>query len=691
MELLFKYHPAWIFVAVAIAFTYAFFLYRKDALLEEVKRWIKWLLAAFRFLAVFFICLLLIGIILENFTERKEKPLVFLAHDNSASVVMNNDSSFYKGQYIEDLKGLSAGLSEKFEVVEYSFAGEIESGLNADYDGVTTDISSVFNQIFDQYTNRNIGAIILSSDGIYNVGANPVYAVARKSFLPVFTIGLGDTNQVRDVKIETVKHNDIAFLGNQFPAEVIFSQNKCGGETVTVSIYKGDKLIEQKKMKLQGEEQQLSHKFILTASQVGYQKYTAKISAVDREFSYINNEMNFYVDVIDGRQKILIAHNGPHPDIAAIRYVIEGNKNYEVDVKAISEVNETGEYDLIILHNYSNNGSSQAVNQVVESGSVPCLFIIGNTANMTELNRANIGFSGNKTDLEEVGFSHNSAYKEILLTPAMINTFSSAPPLQAPFGNFNFSSAIEVMIYQKIGNIVLDKPLIYFTKKAANRFGVIFGEGIWRWRLHDQFKNGSTQNFEDFVSKLITYLAIKDNKDPFKVHVDREYTESVSIQIEAELYNQSYELINEPDVQFKFTNEEGKSFEPYFVRIGNHYQLDLGRLPQGIYQWKATTDFQGRHYEKTGDFIVKAVNVERLNVQADHRLLMNLAENTNGEFFLPNELSELQKTIEERDDLVTVVYQEKEFDDLIDYKWLFFLIVSLLSVEWFMRKYNGAY
>ncbi|MFT4603287.1 MAG: hypothetical protein ACI857_003475, partial [Arenicella sp.] len=193
MELIFTYHPVWILACLLIAFSYSFFLYRKDSLLEEVKKSLKWLMAIFRFIAVFFVCLLLLGIVLENFIDRKEKPIVFVVNDNSESVLNNSDSSFYKNDFTPSLSKFSKGLEEKFEVINYSFSDEIYTGLGGDYNGKTTNISNVFNDIFDQYTNRNIGGIVLASDGIYNNGSNPIYALERRSFLPIFTIGLGDT------------------------------------------------------------------------------------------------------------------------------------------------------------------------------------------------------------------------------------------------------------------------------------------------------------------------------------------------------------------------------------------------------------------------------------------------------------------------------------------------------------------
>ena len=290
-----------------------------------------------------------------------------------------------------------------------------------------------------------------------------------------------------------------------------------------------------------------------------------------------------------------------------------------------------------------------------------------------------------------MSYASNPGYKEILVAPKTIQFLANAPPLQAPFGSVEFSGAIDVLAYQKVGNIVLDMPLIYFSQKADSRFGVIMGEGIWRWRLYEQMKNQSTAGFADFFGKIITYLAVKENKDPFRIQLENEFTENEVVLVGAELYNKSFDLINDPEVKFVFKNDKGDEFESFFVSTSNAYQLDLGKLPQGLYTWAASTSFQDKNYQKSGSFIVREVKIEFLNTVANHRLLNTIAENSGGRFYFPDELTALQTDLKNRDDMVTVVYQEKEFDDLIDYKWVFFLVVLLISVEWFVRKFQGAY
>lgn len=676
-------------LASAIAFGYAFFLYLKDQLLSEVNAGIRWTLAIFRFLTVFTICFLLLGLILEKFTERKERPLLFIANDNSGSVLLNKDSTFYKTTYLNELSRFSEDLSGDFEVVEYDFSTDIVPGFSGSFDGKSTDLSLVFNTIFDQYTNRNIGGIVLASDGIYNAGSNPIYAIARKSFIPIFTVGLGDTNLVKDARIQDVIHNDIAFLGNDFPIEVSVSQSMCQGEKAIVSIFDGEQLIKQERIEFTEDQSQVKLQFITKANRVGFRKYRAEISELSNEFSTANNTANFYVEVIDGRQKILMTYQAPHPDVAALRSVIETNKNYEAELKQIDEVSSLNGYDLVIIHNYV--GGNKVLSDYIENGVGPVLFIVGVQSDLAAMNKLEIGFNGRFNDTEDVLYVSNPAYKEILIAPKTIQLLANAPPLQAPFGSVDFSGAIDVLAYQKVGNIVLDMPLIYFSQKVESRFGVIMGEGIWRWRLYEQMKNQNTEGFADFFGKIITFLAVKENKDPFRIQIANEFTENEDVVVGAELYNKSFDLMNDPEVKFMFENDNGDEFESYFVRTANAYQLELGKLPQGYYTWTASTSFQDKVYQKSGSFIVREVKIEVLNTVANHRILNSIAENSGGGFYLASELSKLQSDLKTRDDMVTVVYQEKEFDDLIDYKWVFFLLVLLVSVEWFVRKFQGAY
>lgn len=690
MNFIFTYQPAWLILILVLAAVASFWLYYRAKEWSELSKTWLWALGVFRFLSLSLIGFLLLGLILENFTSKTQKPIVFLLHDQSESVIQTADSTFYKGQYVADLNSLEKKLKENFEVVSYGFSGELKSGIDSNYNQKLTDISQGLEQVYSQYENRNIGAIILSSDGIFNTGQNPIYTVGRKANVPVFTIGLGDTLARKDLFISEVINNDVAFLGNDFPVEVGIAHAGFKNAAVKVDLLSGGAIVQSKKIQFTAEQTDAVASFQLNAKRIGYQKYTVQVTQLEGEFTYKNNSQNFYVNVIDGRQKILLTYTYTHPDIGALNYVIENNKNYDLTVKPIDEVKEklTG-YDLIIAHNYQSN--SPTLNSIISTNEVPVLHIVGVNADFRSLVNANIGLSGNGNNSEDITFAANPNFKDILFDAKVTKMLSDAPPLTSPQGNISFSEGVQAIAFQKIGSITLSKPLIYANQKGDNKYAVILGEGIWRWRLFDQMQNETTENFASFFSQMITYLAVKENKDPFKINIGKEFEESDEVTVRAELYNASYQLTNEAEVKFKLIDDQGKVFDYAFFKTNESYLLELGKLKQGIYNWEANTVLDQKAYAKKGTFVVRETKREMLNLTANHRLLNTISANTRGQFFAPNQLAGLETELMNRDDIVSITYQEKNFDDLIDYKWLFFVVFALLAVEWFVRKFQGGY
>ncbi len=690
MDYVFSYHPSWLFLVISIALLGAFLLYYNTKVwIDLSKKWI-WLLAAFRFISLFFIGMLLLGIILKKLDNQRQKPIAFILHDQSESIVQTKDSTFYRSGFLRDLERLKKQLDSKFEVVASGFSENILSNIDSNYSYKVTNISNTINQIYDQYANQNIGAIILSSDGIYNSGQNPIYTISRKPNLPIFSVGLGDTTVSKDILISGIVNNDIAFLGNDFPVEINLLQNGYSNQKVKIEIHENGKLIQSKNVMFEEGQSDISVYFQFKAEAIGYRKYTATVSQLDGEFTYKNNIQNFYINVIDGRQKILLTYSYIHPDIAALNFVIKNNKNYDLTVKPISEVSEDlSAFDLIIVHNYQKQ--SNKLDDLIASNEVPFLHIVGVNADFQSISRFNIGLNGNGGNSEDIVFEGNVNFKEIIFNQSIFSLLSNAPPLKAPQGNISFSEGIQTIAFQKIGNIALSKPLIYSSQKQDNKYAVILGEGLWRWRLYDQLQNKTTKNFEEFFSQIITYLAIKENKDPFKINLEKEYEESDQIIVRSELYNASYQLTNDTEVKYKLIDEEGKVFDYVFFKTNDSYILELGRLKQGVYEWQATTRLENENYMKSGRFVVKEVKKELLNLSANHRLLKNLSMNTNGSFYLPKDLGQLKDDLLKREDIVSITYQEKSFIDIIDYKWIFILILLLLVSEWFIRKFHGGY
>jgi hypothetical protein len=687
-------YPVW-FVPLCIltGAAYAVLLYFRDKDNEFNKLTNRWL-AFLRGLAVTLIAFLLLSPLLKSTSRYTEKPIVLLALDNSSSVTMGKDSSYYRTEFADNFRKLADNLSKKFEVKTYTFGEKLSAGLNASFTGKQTNMSELFTEIKDRYSNRNLAALVLAGDGIYNQGADPLY-VSEDAPYVIYTVALGDTSQQKDILISRVNYNRIAFLGNDFPIEITVTAHKCAGSQNKISIASGEQQLYSENFQV--KEQLYTHTFTtkLSASKPGIQRYRIAVSSIPGEISNANNYQEIFVEVLDSRQKILLLEAAPHPDVAALKHTIEKNRNYSVDEYLLSDYSGSiASYSLIILDQIPSKSDVgfQVTNQL-KTLSVPVLYIIGSQSNIPAYNSLLTGLMipQSVSAFNDATAVLNPDFSLFSLDPEIEHMIPEFPPLSVPFSQYKPGTAAQVLMYQKIGNVNTHIPLILFNQGVDRKSATITGEGIWRWRMADYAKAGNQQAFDELFTRIIQYLAVKEDKSQFRVMLKNNFTESEAVEIDAELYNDSYQLVNEPDVNIVITDENKKGYPFAFTRTSNAYYLNAGNLPPGEYSYKATTSFAGKAFQKTGMFTVRSLNVESMNTVANHVLLNNIAVKHKGKMVNPDQLDQIEKLISSRDDLKTIAYAQKRYTDLVSIFPVLLLLISLLSAEWFIRKRNGSY
>jgi hypothetical protein len=234
-------------------------------------------------------------------------------------------------------------------------------------------------------------------------------------------------------------------------------------------------------------------------------------------------------------------------------------------------------------------------------------------------------------------------------------------------------------------------PLVFFFQAMDHKVGIIAGENIWKWRLSDYLQKGDHKVFDDLINKMVQYLSVKGDKSFFKVKVNNRFMENENVEFDAEVYNETYELINKDDVNLIIKDEKNNSYPFVFGKTEKAYYLNTGTFPVGSYSYTATAKIGKNTFTTKGEFIVSPLNLEFLNSVADHNLLYRISKAHDGEMFSPRDLHELEKKIMEREDIRQVSYSQKRFIDLSSNAWLFLLILALLSAEWFIRKRSGIY
>jgi hypothetical protein len=192
------------------------------------------------------------------------------------------------------------------------------------------------------------------------------------------------------------------------------------------------------------------------------------------------------------------------------------------------------------------------------------------------------------------------------------------PAVVCPFGSFQHDNNSNVLFYQRIGIVDTKNPMMMFNTVGENKVALFMGEGIWKWRFQDFAANGNHNLFNEFVSKTVQYLSVKVDKSFFRITGKNNFFENEPVEMEAEVYNQSYELINEPEVNIVITNAENKKYPFVFSKTTNAYRLNAGMFAVGEYKYEAKVKVGEKLYTQNGEFSVSPLQVEFTNTTADH-------------------------------------------------------------------------
>ena len=677
---------------------YALIMYFRDKKFVDYGPWFTKLLSILRGLSVFVIALLLLSPFIKNIKEDIKRPLIVIASDRSGSIYAA-ESEDNINLYNKEITKLTDDLASKYEVKTLDFASNVHDKKQDSIPNKSTNISELFKYIDDNYGDQNLGAVIVGTDGIYNEGSNPLYMPFHSS-APIYTIALGDTTQKKDLYIQNILYNNIAYLGDKFPVQVDVSAFNCEGHTTKISLEavsgSSSRKISEETININSKNFFTTKSFIVDASQSGINRFRVRLSTVDGEHNVHNNVRDFYIEVLDARQKILLLGNAPHPDLGALKNIITDNKNYDVTINYIADFKDNlANYNMVIFHNLPSetNNITSLVSQL-DKLNIPRIFIVGMQTSIQQFNAVQdvLNIVGNNKNIEEIQGDFNPGFTQFTTSEDLKNYLKAFPPLKVPFGEYKASNTASIYIYQNIKKIKTSYPLIIFDEKNNVKTAVICGEGLWRWRLFDYLQHKNYDLIKELVNKTILLTSVKTDKRKFRVSTMKNlYKDNEQVQFDAQLYNDSYELINDSDVKLSVKDEDGKEYTYTFSKTNNYYTLNADLFPQGSFTYTATTQDNGKVQTASGRFNVESLQLELFDLTARHGLLRNISDKYQGVMVYPKDISTLKNILIDNKNIKPVMYETKSTLGIINLKWIFFLILTLLCLEWFLRRYTGSY
>lgn len=662
-----------LFIAVFIAlFQYGYIFSKKRH--SSTKLWLAILRAA----TVFCVLLLIIAPQFDQTSYKNEKPLLLVLADQSNSIDHLNLSN----DLARDFNSLTndAQLTDRFDVKTFAFSDVLSPLDSMQFEGKHTDIYHALEQSTSLFKNRQ-KAIVILTDGNQTLGsAYKYFDTPQKTQL--FPIIYGDTLTYTDLKIDLINTNKYSYLNNEFPVEIFVSYSGVESLTTELKVTRKGSVIHKQNINFSSSNTSRTVSFRTKSTAVGLQSYAVELKAVDNEKNTVNNKGKFVVEVIDQRTKVLMLSNKMHPDLGALKKAIESNEYREVVIANTTEVVDYNSFDLVIL--VDPDGAFAKAYKEIQLLEKNTWLIAGPQTDWTMINSSQKAFTvANDPEFDLVQPILNTSYPSYDISGFDFNNY---PPVKVPFGLVEFEQLSQILMYKQIGEVQTEQPLWFTYEEGSNRHAVLLASGLWRWRAQAYLDQKDFANWDQLVSSTIQYLASKGRRDRLELIYENSFNQNDKITIGARVLDKNFLFDNDAVVNLKLVHAiTGDTQTRPLVINQQQYTANLNGLAPGEY--KFTVRVKNQELVKSGTFIVFEYNPEHAQYSANLADFKNLVDRD--DIFYSGQVDQLKKRLLNLPEFKIVERAVIKKQSLIDLNYLFLILIILLSIEWFARKYKG--
>ncbi len=673
-------------IIAAFAFSYWRYFYRKNELLSGQKT----ILAILRFLSITLILSLLLNIQIKQEKKITHKPHLIIAQDNSASITFNNDSTYYQKQYPQLIANFSDELEQEYQVTQINFGKDINNTATIDFKATGTNLSNLIQYLNNNYADINNVKVLLASDGLYNIGTNPIYELENTTF-PIHTIQLGDTTSVVDAAIFHIKNNSIGFTNSNIPVNIGTKVTNAKGKNVLLKVKYGNTTLQKKSIKVTSDNFYAETTIFLHPKLKGLKRYQVELTTNFKEHSKQNNRSDFVINILDSKRKVAICFDRYHPDLATLRNAINSNINFDAELININRKKpDFKQVNLVVMYQLpSINNGSDIVFQQLQKQHIPVIMIIGSQSDLDKINTLNMGinFPNESKLFQSAMCNYNKQFSLFQLDEKQQSKLETMPPLQAPFGSVVFQSEHQILATQKVKSIVTQYPLIAFNSIQNNKFAWIMGEGLWRWNLNEQQEYGSSESVYNLINRMIQYQALKISSSQLMVRHKNSIVAGENMLIHVEKYNKSYQLVNNEKLLFSLSDANNHTYNYEFIKKNKSYELLLKSLNKGKYAYTIKADNIKSKVLKRGTFIVQSDNLEHTTPQANHIVLQQIADKTGGKYFSNKDFKSIQQFLLSENNIRPTIEIATSQNAVLNLWQLLLCLVFLIALEWFLIKF----
>ena len=709
MSLTFGFHPLAIVLAIAAAAALTWWVYRTTT--PEISQSRKLLLGGLRFVGLALVILLLAEPVIRTVTSREEQPVVAFLVDVSESLSPDVSNVGELGSVLGGLASdLSAGLEADLRF--YSFGRETESldGGELDslvFDASRTDITSALETVRTDLRDEPLSSVVLVSDGLYNTGRNPIYASDGYP-VPVHTLVVGDTTARRDIVLQRVVANDVAYVNRELPIRVTVRSDGFGGENVRVAVRSDRGELVATSIQLPEGRVEVPVDLVITPAVEGFQSFAAEVTPLDNELTASNNVANFSIRVLSRKLQVLLVAGAPSPDVGALVEILAGDSDIEVTTSAQKGYGEyygsdvpadLSAFDAVVLAGYPGRTSDPAVVRRIGESELPLLFFLDHGTDLRKVRdelasalpvvpqRIRAGFVEANVIATAAGRSHPTMNLD-----RGPDNLERLPPLSYSQTSWQAAPDARTLATVTVRGIELDDPLVVVRDRAGLRSAAILGAGLWRWRNVPEDLDDLRGLSPELVSNLLRWMTAEVDDRPVRIEPSQEFFDGGDVvRLVGQVYDESMEPVDGASVLVTVVDPQSNEFNYSMDPIGSgRFTKDLGSLPEGRYRYEARADREGSTVgADSGYFSVGELTLEFRETRADSDLMRQVALRSGGEFATREEATEFVRRIAEAGAGESTTIEEVDDMPLRHVLPLLGLIIVLFGTEWALRKRNG--
>ena len=703
MDVTLKTDYGFLFIIISIIISAAVsWIYYRRSDLEGMK---KKLLAALRFLSVFFILQLFSSPVISLFKNIFREPVSVFLIDNSQSLLLENRnirlSEVLKNKIMNSAPGNSENLYFLFSenLIREIKKDDLEK---ISYEGINnfeTNLTSSLYSLQQRLAGENVSAVTVISDGIINGGGNPGTA-ARLLNVPVNYILTGDTVQKNDLVLRNIFYNKTAFIESSVPVKIEINSYNYDRD-IKINLYEENDLIQSKVLTVSKDKNVYDISFNVNSISEKVVRYKTEIEGIDDEITQKNNFREFFIKFVNNKFKILVLAGGPGPDLAFLSEEIKKVKNFDATFltqKSASEfyegaVPDLSGFDSYVLIGYPTSVTNQNIlNDIrssVEKNNSSIVFFAQRNTDFNKLSVLSdkLPFKTiSYTDKEEqTGIrSVSKIENEIFRNAEIITQVNSFPDIFKTVSEFTVNPAAETFLIMNKNS----SPAFIIQNTEKNRSAAFLAYGFYKWRLNNQRNNaGDVLNY--IITSSIIAVTDKEQKKAFTIETTKPvYSKFENVKFIARITN--YDLQGGEKIKVKISGEGFNNSFELLKKDNRYFEGEINVPADGTYSYTAEL-YSGNNFIESTDnrFLIGQNNYEYLLTRADNSVLNELTGVSSGVNFSDKDNSAVKDSLEKFNELSRSEFRSGKNFELNINPYYLGILIFLLCMEWFFRKRNN--